>query len=121
MSSGTKADLYKKANAYMLKMHKRLKSGCTSIAAAPTFNEAQTQREATYDYEKIFVLEKLLVSTEVEPDPKCDKFICSVYKTDDDYKVYQKAKETERKTLYQQPEWHVMSVPDGDIAFFRCG
>ena len=21
----------------------------------------------------------------------------------------------------QQPEWHVMTVPDGDIAFFRCG
>ena len=45
MSAGTKADLYKKANAYMLKMHKRRKSGRTSMAAAPTFDEAQTQRE----------------------------------------------------------------------------
>ena len=42
MSSGTKADLYKKANAYIIKMYKRLRSRRTSTAAAPTFNEAQT-------------------------------------------------------------------------------
>ena len=71
--------------------------------------------KATYDYGKVFILEKLLVSSQVEPDPKCEKFICSVNETDNEYKVYQKAKETERKTLYQQPEWHVMSVPDSEI------
>ena len=60
--------------------------------------------KATYDYGKVFVLKKLLVSSQVEPDPKCEKFICSVNETDNEYKVYQKAKETERKTLYQQPE-----------------
>ena len=42
MNPGTTADLFKKANAYFIKMYKRLKSGRTSTAAAPTFNEAQT-------------------------------------------------------------------------------
>ena len=49
MNPGTTADLFKKANVYFIKMYKRLKSGHTSTAAAPTFNEAQTQREATYE------------------------------------------------------------------------
>ena len=49
MNPGTTADLFKKANVYFIKMYKRLKSGRTSTTAAPTFNEAQTQREATYE------------------------------------------------------------------------
>ena len=45
MSPGTKADLYKKTNAYIIKMHKRLKSGRTSTAAALRFIAGRTKSE----------------------------------------------------------------------------
>ena len=48
--------------------------------------------KATYDYGKLFVLEKLLVSSQVEPDQKCEKFIYSVNETDNEYKSVSECK-----------------------------
>ena len=120
-----KADLLAKANAYIIRLYKQnaAKSKVTTVTP-PTFAEQQSQRETQLGYKSDFVVGRLFVSAHVEPDKNAEKCICAIDGEDNNYNIYQKAKEEERQTMYDQPEWHIMSISDAnidEIHFFRGG